>query len=28
VVGALYGKGQPKPLLDEAAAKMDRVLKD
>jgi len=28
VVGALYGKGQPKPLLDDAAAKMDRVLKD
>src|SRR5437667_296429 len=28
VVAALYGKGQPKPLLDEAAAKMDRVLKD
>ena len=28
VVGVLYGKGQPKPLLDEAAAKMDRVLKD
>ena len=28
VVGFLYGKGQPKPLLDEAAAKMDRILKD
>jgi len=28
VVGALYGKGQPKPLLDDAAAKMDRILKD
>jgi len=28
VVAALYGKGQPKPLLDEAAAKMDRVLRD
>ncbi len=28
VVGALYGKGQPKPLLDEAAAKMDQILKD
>ena len=28
VVAALYGKGQPKPLLDEAAAKMDRALKD
>jgi len=28
VVAALYGKGQPKPLLDEAAAKMDRILKD
>lgn len=28
VVGVLYGKGQPKPLLDEAAAKMDRILKD
>jgi hypothetical protein len=24
----LFGKGQPKPLLDEAAAKMDRILKD
>jgi ABC-type sugar transport system permease subunit len=24
VVGVLFGKGQPKPLLDEAAAKMDR----
>ena len=28
VVNALYGKGQPKPLLDEAAAKMDKILKD
>jgi hypothetical protein len=28
VVGVLYGKGQPKPLLDEAAAKMDRIIKD
>lgn len=28
VVGFLYGKGQPKPLLDDAAAKMDRILKD
>ena len=28
VVGVLYGKGQPKPLLDEAAAKMDRILAD
>ncbi len=28
VVGVLYGKGQPKPLLDEAAGKMDRILKD
>ena len=28
VVAALYGKGQPKPLLDEAAAKMDKILKD
>jgi ABC-type glycerol-3-phosphate transport system substrate-binding protein len=28
VVGVLFGKGQPKPLLDEAAAKMDRILKD
>jgi multiple sugar transport system substrate-binding protein len=28
VVGVLYGKGQPKPMLDEAAAKMDRILKD
>jgi len=28
VVGVLYGKGQPKPLLDEAAAKMDKILKD
>jgi len=27
-VAALYGKGNPKPLLDEAAAKMDRILKD
>ncbi len=28
VVGVLYGKGQPKPLLDEAAAKMDQILKN
>jgi hypothetical protein len=28
VVGALFGKGQPKPLLDDAATKMDRILKD
>jgi multiple sugar transport system substrate-binding protein len=28
VVGVLYGKGQPKALLDEAAGKMDRILKD
>jgi multiple sugar transport system substrate-binding protein len=28
VVGVLFGKGQPKPLLDEAAAKMDRILTD
>jgi len=28
VVGALFGKGQPKALLDEAAGKMDRILKD
>ncbi len=28
VVGVLYGKGQPKALLDEAATKMDRILKD
>jgi len=28
VVGVLYGKGQPKELLDAAAAKMDRILKD
>ena len=28
VVAALYGRGQPRPLLDEAAAKMDRILKD
>jgi ABC-type glycerol-3-phosphate transport system substrate-binding protein len=28
VVGVLYGKGQPKQLLDEAATKMDRILKD
>jgi len=28
VVGVLYGKGQPKALLDDAAGKMDRVLKD
>ena len=28
VVGVLYGKGQPKPSLDEAAARMDRILKD
>ena len=28
IVGVFDGKGQPKPLLDEAAAKMDRILKD
>ncbi len=28
IVGVLYGKGQPKQLLDEAAAKMDRIIKD
>ncbi len=28
VVGVMYGKGQPRPLLDEAAAKMDRILQD
>jgi ABC-type glycerol-3-phosphate transport system substrate-binding protein len=28
VVGVLYGKGEPKPLLDDAAAKMDRILKE
>ena len=28
VVGFLYGKGQAKALLDDAAGKMDRVLKD
>jgi multiple sugar transport system substrate-binding protein len=28
VVGVLFGKGQPKALLDDAAAKMDRILKD
>ncbi|OGB91843.1 MAG: hypothetical protein A3G35_12150 [candidate division NC10 bacterium RIFCSPLOWO2_12_FULL_66_18] len=28
VVGVLFGKGQPKALLDEAAAKMDRIIKD
>lgn len=28
VVGVLYGKGHPKPLLDEAAAKMDQILRD
>ena len=28
IVGVLFGKGQPKPLLDDAAAKMDRILKD
>jgi multiple sugar transport system substrate-binding protein len=28
VVGVLYGKGQPKALLDDAAGKMDRILKD
>jgi ABC-type glycerol-3-phosphate transport system substrate-binding protein len=26
VAGVLYGKGEPKPLLDTAAAKMDRIL--
>jgi len=28
VVGVLYGKGQPKALLDEAASRMDRILKE
>jgi ABC-type glycerol-3-phosphate transport system substrate-binding protein len=28
VVGVLFGKGEPKPMLDEAAAKMDRILKE
>jgi len=28
VVGVLFEKGQPKALLDEAAAKMDRIIKD
>ena len=28
VVGVIFGKGPPKQLLDEAAAKMDRILKD
>jgi multiple sugar transport system substrate-binding protein len=28
IQGVLFGKGQPKPLLDEAAAKMDKILKD
>ena len=28
VAGVLYGKGEPKPLLDQAAANMDRILKD
>ena len=28
VVGVLYGKGEPKALLDAAAAKMDQILKD
>jgi multiple sugar transport system substrate-binding protein len=28
VVGVMFGKGQAKPLLDDAAAKMDRILKD
>jgi len=28
VVNVLYGKGQPKAQLDEAAAKMDKILKD
>ena len=28
VVGVMFGKGQPKELLDQAAAKMDRILKD
>jgi len=28
VVGVLYGKGQPKSLLDDAAVKMDRILKE
>jgi len=28
VVGVLYGKGQPKALLDEAASRMDRILRE
>ena len=28
VVGALYQKGQPKALLDQAAVRMDSILKD
>ena len=28
IADVLYGKGQPKPLLDEAAAKMDQILKE
>ncbi len=28
IQGVLFGKGQAKPLLDEAAAKMDQILKD
>ncbi|HSB78087.1 MAG TPA: extracellular solute-binding protein [Candidatus Methylomirabilis sp.] len=28
VAGVLYGRGEPKPLLDQAAANMDRILKD
>ncbi len=28
VAGVLYGKGEPKPLLDAAAARMDQILKD
>jgi ABC-type glycerol-3-phosphate transport system substrate-binding protein len=28
VVGVLYGKGQPKLLLDDATGRMDRILKD
>ena len=28
VVGVLFGKGQPKPLLDEASTRMDQILKD
>jgi hypothetical protein len=27
-VGVLYGKGQPKLLLDDATGRMDRILKD